>query len=109
MIASDTPEVLSRDWARWTNKEIQVILDHYQRIGPTECQKMLPGRGLDAIRQRASRLGVVRFPAWTPEEDAKLAEWRKRLSVKACARLMPNRTYDAVRHRSEHLARESRK
>lgn len=108
MMAEETT-VLSRDWARWTPEELQVIRDHYQRLGPAACQKMLPGRGLDAIRQKAHRIGFVRFPAWTPEEDAKLMEWRKRLSVKACARLMPARTYDAVRHRSEHLVRISRK
>lgn len=89
----------------WKTTEVAVLRDHYPRLGAFACVGLLPGRNLDAIRQKASRLGLLHCPAWTDAEVEQLRKWRKTMTVKQCARMLPHRTYDAVRHRAHQISR----
>jgi len=47
-------------YSHWTINEIQIIKDYYPSLGAKELlkTKLLPGRTLGAIQQRAHRLGI---------------------------------------------------
>lgn len=51
---------------RWSDDEITILVSHY-RDNNTLCLKMLADRSLDAIRRKASDLGI-KCNIWSPEE-----------------------------------------
>ena len=44
----------------YTDREIQLIIDNYQKMGNIELAKLIPGRSHDAIRDKLRRMGLYR-------------------------------------------------
>lgn len=66
----------------WSETELQVLRDHYERHGPDHCIGLLRGRGKTAVYQTAANLGLKapnrkaerQTHASTPELDARIRE-----------------------------------
>jgi hypothetical protein len=75
----------------WTLAEDNVIRELYPKRGGIHTAKHLPGRGPEAVRVRAAKLGVATYRTWTEAEKAFVCREYPRRGARATAALMPGR------------------
>lgn len=89
----------------WTPDEDAVIRKGYARRNALrDILARLPGRSLEAMKQRAKKLGCVLRPHWTPREDQILRmEWGVIFSRRTLREKLPGRSWCAIARRAQTL------
>jgi hypothetical protein len=100
------PDQHHKGW--WSPEEDAVIRKHYARGGTTVCAPLLQGRSKNAIRTRASDLGVScgykhRGGCWTRAENKIMREHYPTGGFMKVQELLPHRSRDAIFNRAHHL------
>lgn len=92
---------------RWSPDEDATLLDNYGKLSPSDpaWEGLLPGRTMQAIQQRAFRIGARRRTPWSPEEDEKLIRCYEEhgTSWPGWGELLPGRTKGAIALRAHLL------
>lgn len=107
----------------WTEQELAIMQEYYCMKGPSGCAHLLPGRTVEAIQRKASKMGLkvsletrramsARIAAeqesrWTPEEDAILLRLYKKVTYAEMCRELPGRTAGAISLRASNLGIKS--
>lgn len=92
--------------ARWTKKDIQILLDYYPIGGTSLCQDKGLNKKNSSIRMMAKSLDIVlkKEKPWTPKEDKVLIETFNMYNTKeACYEALPNRTKTDINARLKKL------
>ncbi|MCS2151295.1 hypothetical protein MUU49_01690 [Scandinavium goeteborgense] len=92
---------LFRPLSDWTEKEIQILKDHYPKEGPAVV-KRLPGRQRRTTSQKAAQLGLRMNSStprhtWSPEDWERL-EKHLHLSFPELQRLFPGRSLSSLKN-----------
>ena len=87
---------LDRPSAEWTEQEIQVLLDNYQKLEDKDISAiLLPHKSEGAINQKRNKLGLTKNSRWTPEDDAVLKiNYYK--GVEVCFSLLPHHPIESI-------------
>lgn len=91
----------SRTNFRWSDEEIEILIENYVNEGPKALTKKLPGRSPDAIRVMAAKLKLKRSDKqqgenWTQEELAILWDNYNKIPMEELLKKLPGRTKRAV-------------
>lgn len=95
---SDTPSTFY-----WRRSEEETLRREYPHGGAKRVARLLSNRSPEAIRARASQLGILRAPRWSPEEVATLCRTYPTEGAKRTARLLPGRGVGAVRVKAQQM------
>src|SRR5262245_30288423 len=88
--------------SKWTYDDEQLLRKHYAKYGLKYCSRLL-GRSTDAIKIRASRLGIEGpQPHWSEKDNAQVRRWFGRKTDKELAKML-GRTAVAIRQRANLL------
>ena len=90
-----------RSKRRWTDKEIQYLIDYYGILPPKEIARLL-GRSYNAVRNKAVELGLTKSLDWTDKEVALLKALYGRMPASEIAKLL-GRSEDSVYHKAMRL------
>lgn len=91
--------------SRWTQKEIDILCQHYAYM-KTEClQELLPGRTATSITSKAKSIGLRTCGRgdWTDKEIAILRENYASMRAKELQKLLSGRNVESIRQKAYQL------
>ena len=91
--------------SRWTQKEIDILCQHYAYM-KTEClQELLPGRSVTSITNKAHSIGLRTCGRgnWTDKEIAILRENYASMRAKDIQKLLPGRNIESIHSKASQL------
>lgn len=94
---------LTRRTKNFSSEEDNIIRGVYPDGTDEEILEKLPGRSLQSVANRATRLGVKRRSVWTSEEEAVLVEHYPCATDEELVRILTGRTVDSIRTRANRL------
>ena len=86
----------------WTEKEDKILQEKYLTTDAKDLQKFLPNRSIDAIRERAKKLGLKKNNRWTEEEDNILKTFYPYIGSDV-VELIPRHSRDACTDRANRI------
>lgn len=92
--------------ARWSKKDIQILLDYYPIGGTSLCQEKGLNKKNSSIRMMTKALDIhlKKQKPWTPKEDKILVETYEMYNSKeSCYKELPNRTKTDINNRLKEL------
>lgn len=87
----------------WTDSELELLLNNYDKCSKEEMMNLLPGRSWKAILSKAHKQSIQKRFSWTQEEDNILIEQYPKLPMDDFLKLLPNRSRDSVISRAMKL------
>ena len=91
-----------RSKRRWTDKEIAFMKDYYGVLPAKEIAERLD-RSYDAIRNKASELGITKDNTWSDKEIALLKALYGRMPASEIAKIL-DKTEAAIYHKASRLS-----
>lgn len=93
---------------KWTDKEIEVLKEHYSTMPRKKLQETyFPNRSIASIAQKAKLIGLAKtFTPWTDDEnDILIRNWTQ-LTKARLLHMLPGRTWGQCRNQVNKLKRE---
>jgi hypothetical protein len=94
---------MSKRLKTWGDTEDETLRLNYLLMNESNCCNFLPGRTWNAIKARASSLGVAREPRWTKEEDFILETLAPIMRFTEISKRLLNKSHGNVKRRSLRL------
>ena len=91
----------------WSNEEIQIMLEHYEKEGLSGTLPLLPNRNKGTIIAKASELNLrSRIGEWTDGEIQIMLDYYESEGLKIMNRL-PNKSKNSILHKAQRLGLKS--
>jgi len=89
----------------WTEKEVEIILEGMAAgLKPSELVDKLPGRNLNAVSVKMSRLrSGTKQKSWGQSERQILVEYYNKCSMEELMEMLPGRTAGSIRGQVSYL------
>ena len=88
---------------KWSQKEIDLLINHFGIVSMQELCNMLPNRNYKSIHTKAANLGLTKPRIWSANEEKVLYDNYSSMRVADICDLLPNRTKDAIIIHAEKL------
>ena len=88
----------------WSNEEIQIMLEHYEKEGLAGTLPLLPNRNKGTIIAKASELNLrSRIGEWTEEEIQIMLDYYESEGPTIIMNRLPNKTKSSITHKAQRL------
>ena len=86
---------------RWTENEINVLKENYNKMNRSELYALLPNRTDTAINTKLNKLNLSHLEWWSEEEDILLKQLYPVEPIDDILQYFPNRTKESLRNRAK--------
>lgn len=90
---------------KWTQEQIQIMIDYYEIEGPTKIMKRLPDKTYSSIKNKARRLNLKSretLDVWTEREITLIKENYQKFGPEI-PELLKTRTKQSIRYKAHEL------
>ena len=85
----------------WSDKEILILRENYDKLTRAELYSLLPGRSPYSINTKLNNLNLSHLEWWTKEEDNLLIELYPNYPIDEILQYFPNRTKESIRNHAK--------
>lgn len=85
----------------WTDEEVQILRDYYNKVSTEEILKMLPNRDIGSIRQKVSKAKITKRQQWTEAEVETLERLYPTTSPNEIVKHLNEKTVHAIRSKAK--------
>lgn len=90
------------EFARWHEKDIAILREHYRKIKSCEIQQMLSRQySLKAINRKAAEIGLAKNREWSQEERNIVKNFYDKVPMSQILQMLPNRTPSSILHMAQ--------